>query len=279
MITIRTPHEMRAWATAQRQAGKTIGCVPTMGALHEGHASLMREAVARNDVGVASLFVNPKQFGPHEDFGKYPRMFEADCAMAESIGIQAVYAPDVDAMYPEGYQTYVTVEEISKGLCGASRPHHFRGVTTVVAKLFNAMLPHRAYFGQKDVQQCAVIKRMVWDLDMGVEIVEMPIIREPDGLAMSSRNAYLSPKERQRSLCISRSLFGALALMKAGERDAQTIVQRVRDGLVGIDIDYVELVDAESLERVQQVEGEIVLAVAALVGKTRLIDNVKYSAR
>jgi len=279
MIIIRTPREMREWALAQRQTGKTIGCVPTMGALHEGHASLMREAVAKNDVGVASLFVNPKQFAPHEDFGKYPRMFEADCAMAEQIGITAVYAPDVETMYPDGYQTYVTVEEVSQGLCGAARPHHCRGVTTVVTKLFNAMVPHRAYFGQKDAQQCAVIKRMARDLDMGIEIVEMPIVREADGLAMSSRNAYLSPEERQRALCLSRSLFRARDIMELGERNARKIIHAVREGMADVDIDYVELADADSLKPVEHVQGTIVLAAAAFLGKTRLIDNIKFEAK
>ncbi len=276
MNVFRSAHEMRTWSLAQRCAGKSIGFVPTMGALHEGHASLMRAAVQRDDAAVLSIFVNPTQFAPHEDFGRYPRMFEADCKLAEDIGIQTIYAPDVAAMYPGDYATYVNVERLTQGLCGKSRPHFFRGVATVVTKLFNAVLPHRAYFGQKDAQQCAVIRRMARDLDMDIEVVEMPIVREPDGLAMSSRNAYLSPEERVRALALSRSLFSARAMLDGGERDAQTIIAAVRAGMDSVDIDYVELVDAAEFLPVGRIQGPIVLAVAAFVGKTRLIDNIKY---
>ena len=200
MKIIVTPDEMRAWSLARRCEGKTIGFVPTMGALHEGHGSLMREAVRRDGVAVLSIFVNPTQFAPSEDLDKYPRTFETDCRMAESIGVEAVYAPVASTMYPDGYSTYVNVEYVTERLCGASRPVFFRGVATVVTKLFCAVLPHRAYFGQKDAQQCAVVTRMARDLDLGVEIVEMPIVREADGLAMSSRNAYLSAAERERGV-------------------------------------------------------------------------------
>jgi pantoate--beta-alanine ligase len=182
---VESPDDMRAWSFEQRCSGRTIGFVPTMGALHEGHASLMRAAARGNDAAVASIFVNPTQFAPHEDFNRYPRTFDADCRLSEEIGMQVVYAPTAASMYPEGYATYVNIERVSQGLCGRSRPVFFRGVATVVTKLFNAVLPHRAYFGQKDAQQCAVIKRMARDLDMGIEIVEMPIVREPDGLATS----------------------------------------------------------------------------------------------
>jgi pantoate--beta-alanine ligase len=277
MNVIRRPDEMRAWSLAQRCAGKTIGFVPTMGALHEGHARLMREAARANDVAVISIFVNPAQFAPDEDFNRYPRSFEADSRIAQDTGMAVIYAPDAAAMYPSGYATYVSVERVSRGLCGRSRPGFFRGVATVVAKLFNAVLPDRAYFGQKDAQQCAVIKRMTRDLDLGVEILEMPIVREPDGLAMSSRNAYLSPEERGRGLCLWRSLFRAQAMIEAGERDAQTLVNAVRQGMADVDIDYVELVDAEEFLPVEKVAGTIVLAVAAFVGNTRLIDNIKYT--
>lgn len=278
MIVLREPNEMRQWSLERRREGKTIGFVPTMGALHEGHASLMREAARCNDAGVASIFVNPTQFGPNEDFNKYPRMFEADCAMAGACGVVAIYAPTADAMYPPGYATTVSVARLTEGLCGRSRPGHFAGVTTVVAKLLNAVLPHRAYFGQKDAQQCAAIRRMARDLDMGVEIVEMPIVREPDGLAMSSRNAYLSAEERVRALALSRALFHALSLLENGRRDARAIVGAVRARLDGVEADYVELVDADDLEPVESVSGCVVLAVAARVGITRLIDNIKFCA-
>lgn len=272
---IESPEAMRAWSFAQRAAGKTIGFVPTMGALHEGHASLMRAASAENDLGVVSIFVNPAQFAPHEDFDRYPRTFEADSRMAAETGMRVIYAPRASAMYPEGYSTYVIVEGVSQGLCGGSRPHFFRGVATVVTKLFNAVLPHRAYFGQKDAQQCAVIKRMARDLDMGIEIVEMPIVREPDGLAMSSRNTYLDADERRRGLCLSRSLFAARERIEAGERDAKAIIEQVRAGMADVQIDYVELVDGNTMKPLDRIEGTILLAVAAWVGKTRLIDNIK----
>ena len=278
MRIITRPDEMRAWSFEQRCAGKTIGFVPTMGALHEGHVSLMRAAAHGNDAAVASIFVNPTQFAPHEDFNRYPRTFDADCRMSEAAGMHVIYAPAARTMYPEGYATYVSVEGITQGLCGRSRPVFFRGVATVVTKLFNAVLPHRAYFGQKDAQQCAVIRRMARDLDMGIEIVEMPIVREPDGLAMSSRNAYLSPEERQRGLCLSRSLFHARELLEAGERNARRIIDAVREGMADVDIDYVELVDADDFQPVEKVSGTIVLAVAAFAGNTRLIDNKKFGS-
>lgn len=275
MKIIDTPAEMRAWSLAQKAAGRSIGFVPTMGALHEGHASLMR-AAAHDDSAVLSIFVNPTQFAPHEDFDRYPRTFEADCALAESIGMDAIYAPSVAAMYPEGYATYVEVQRLGEGLCGRSRPHHFRGVCTVVTKLFAAVLPDRAYFGQKDAQQCAIIRRMARDLDLGVEIVEMPIVRESDGLAMSSRNRYLSPEERTRALRLSRALEAARELLESGERSPSTVCERVRTEMQAVEIDYVELVDAESLAPVNQIAAPVLLAVAARVGKTRLIDNLKF---
>jgi pantoate--beta-alanine ligase len=274
---IESPDDMRAWSFEQRCAGRTIGFVPTMGALHEGHASLMRAAARGNDAAVASIFVNPTQFAPHEDFNRYPRTFDADCRLSEEIGMQVVYAPTAASMYPEGYATYVNIERVSQGLCGRSRPVFFRGVATVVTKLFNAVLPHRAYFGQKDAQQCAVIKRMARDLDMGIEIVEMPIVREPDGLATSSRNVYLSEEERKRGLCLSRSLFHARDLLESGERDAKRILDAVRAGTSEVDIDYVEIVDGDDFQPLERISGTVVLAVAASVGKTRLIDNIKFS--
>lgn len=277
MKIIQTAPEMRAWSLAQRCTGKTIGFVPTMGALHEGHASLMRAATANEDVSVLSLFVNPAQFGPNEDYSRYPRTWETDLALAESIGTHAIYNPDAHDMYPKDYSTFVTVEGVSDGLCSVTRPHFFRGVATVVAKLFNAVLPHRAYFGQKDGQQCAVIKRMTRDLDMGIEIVEMPIVREADGLAMSSRNVYLSKEDRVRARCLSQSLFAARKTMQGGERNAAALKQGVRDGMSDVDIDYVELVDAETMAPVDLVARPVMLAVAAQVGAARLIDNIKFT--
>ena len=276
MIILDNAADMRAWCRQQRCAGKTIGFVPTMGALHEGHLSLMRAAAQDNDLAVASIFVNPTQFAPHEDFSKYPRTFDQDVAMCESAGVVAVYAPMAKTMYAEDYSTFVTVGGVSEGLCGGSRPHFFRGVATVVTKLFNAVEADHAYFGQKDAQQCAVIKRMVRDLDMAVEIVEMPIVREADGLAMSSRNRYLSAEERVRALCLSRSLFAALEMMRGGERDAGAVKAAVSEGMREVNIDYVELVDAETMRPVDRVEGPVLLAVAALLESARLIDNVKF---
>lgn len=269
---------MRAWSAEQHRAGKTIGFVPTMGALHEGHASLMRASVAQNDTSVVSIFVNPTQFAPTEDFDRYPRTFDADAAIARDIGIDAIYAPKASAMYPQGYATYVQVERLTAQLCGKSRPTFFRGVATVVAKLFNAVQPDRAYFGQKDAQQAAVIRRMTRDLDFGIEIIVLPIVREPDGLAMSSRNRYLAPQERQRALCLSRGLFAAEALLKAGERDAEKVLATVRTALKDVTVDYVELVNAEEITPVQTIRGKVLLAVAAWVGNTRLIDNILFDA-
>jgi len=277
MNVFHTADAMRAWSEAQRAAGKTIGFTPTMGALHPGHESLMRAAAAQNDVSVLSIYVNPTQFAPHEDFNQYPRTLEADSALAARVGVNAIYAPADRTMYPEGYATYVDIERITQRLCGGSRPHFFRGVATVVSKLFNAVRPHRAYFGQKDAQQAAVIRRMTRDLDMGIEIVEMPIVREPDGLAMSSRNKYLSPGERQRALCLSRGLSRARDLLNAGERDPHTIIDTVQNAMSAVDIDYIELVDAEDIIPLDRVRGTVLLAVAARVGETRLIDNIKFT--
>lgn len=278
MKIIREKAEMRAWSIAEKAAGRLVGFVPTMGALHEGHASLVRASVANGDRAVASIFVNPTQFAPHEDLDKYPRTFDDDCALLESLGTRVVYAPDAASMYPDGYATYVTVEGVTEGLCSLSRPHFFRGVATVVTKLFATVLPDRAYFGQKDAQQCAVIKRMARDLDLGVEIVEMPIVREPDGLAMSSRNRYLAPEDRKEALRISAALFRARDMLAAGERDAAVITSAVRHAMAPLEIDYVSLVDADTMRPLDRVDGEILLAVAARVGPARLIDNIKFTA-
>jgi len=277
MIIFREPQTMREWSLAQRAAGKTLGFVPTMGALHEGHASLMRAAAAECDETVLSIFVNPAQFAPHEDFDQYPRTWEDDLALAESCCVKAVYAPTSSAMYPKGYSTYVNVEGVSDGLCTLTRPHFFRGVATVCMKLFNATYPNRAYFGQKDAQQCAVIKRMVRDMDLPLEIIECPIVREANGLAMSSRNKYLIEADRKAALCLSRSLAAAEEALHNGERDAALLAQIVRDGMSGVSIDYVAVVNANTIQAfTAAIEGEVLIAVAAQLPTARLIDNIKF---
>lgn len=279
MIVLDTADAMRAWSEDRRRAGKSVGFVPTMGALHEGHASLMRAASKGNDAAVASIFVNPAQFAPHEDFDKYPRTWDADVAMCKDCGIATIYAPPKDSLYPSGYATYVNVDGMSEVLCGITRPIFFRGVATVVTKLFNVVRPHRAYFGQKDAQQCAIIKRMTQDLEFGIEIVTLPTVREVDGLAMSSRNRYLNAEEREHALSLSRSLFAAEKMVRNGERGAARIVEAVREGMANVKIDYVELVDAETMQPLERLDRRAVLAVAAFVGPARLIDNVVLDAR
>jgi pantoate--beta-alanine ligase len=274
---VKTPSEMRSRSDAWRAAGKRIAFVPTMGYLHRGHVSLLEEARRRGDVAVLSIFVNPTQFGPKEDLSRYPRDLEGDLAKARAAGVDVAYVPDAASMYPDGYQTYVTVDELSQGLCGGSRPGHFRGVATVVLKLLNAVQPHVALFGRKDYQQLQVITRMARDLDLSVEIVGMPIVREEDGLAMSSRNAYLSPDERLRALAISRALVSARGAFEGGEREAGRLVDAMRNTLhmtPGVRIDYVEVRDAESLAPIDgRITRPVVMAIAAFVGTTRLIDN------
>ena len=250
--------------------------VPTMGFLHDGHASLMRAGRRRGDLLVVSIFVNPTQFGAGEDFGAYPRDLARDSAIALDNGVDVLFVPNAREMYPVGFQTWVNVEDISLPLCGASRPGHFRGVTTVVAKLFNIVRPTVAFFGEKDYQQLAVIRRMVADLDMDVEVAGLPTVREADGLAMSSRNAYLSPAERTSALCLSRSLAAATALYRSGE----VSVRRLREEVEGVIlretcavIDYVEFRHGDTLEETEQADDRTVLALAVRIGKTRLIDN------
>lgn len=279
MQVIREAEEMRAWSRARHKLGESVGLVPTMGALHEGHLSLMRECAERDDARVASIFVNPTQFAPFEDFDSYPRNFESDCAKAKKMGMHAIYVPSASAMYPESYASYVEVEGLQAGLCGNSRPHFFRGVATVVTKLFNAVEPDRAYFGQKDAQQASIIRRLTRDLDFGIEIVVLPIVREEDGLAMSSRNAYLSETDRKHAVALSRSLSEAESMLESGERDAKRLVEAVRAGLKGVEIDYVELVDAEEVVPLERVEGKVLLAIAAKLGTTRLIDNIVYEVQ
>jgi len=283
MEVIKSPSEMQQRASAWRREGKVIAFVPTMGYFHEGHLSLMREGRKRGDVLVVSIFVNPTQFGPGEDFDRYPRDMERDLRMAEEVGVDVIFAPTVEEMYPEGYQTYVEVEKVTQHLCGLSRPGHFRGVTTVVTKLFNIVKPHVALFGQKDYQQLITIERMVKDLNMDVEIVGMPTVREEDGLAASSRNVYLSPEERKAALSLYRSLRRAEELFSEGVRESQRILEEVKGVLEAeplVKIDYVHVCDPETLEDIEGPIGERALvAVAAKVGTTRLIDNTLLGGR
>jgi pantoate--beta-alanine ligase len=272
------PHirDMQRWSEARRLEGKNLAFVPTMGFLHEGHLSLVREGKKRGDVVIVSIFVNPIQFNQQSDFDKYPKNFEQDRRLLEESGTDALFCPDAAEMYPAGFQTSVEVEKVSQPLCGAFRPGHFRGVATVVTKLFNIVKPHVALFGEKDFQQCVVIQRMVKDLSMDLEIVPMPTVREPDGLAMSSRNARLSAEERRTSLCIARALNSAAELVKNGEQQADAILQSVRHLLEQqgkVRIEYASLCHPETLEEVKEVVGPTLLAIAAWVGDVRLIDN------
>jgi pantoate--beta-alanine ligase len=268
---------VRAACHAARARGDHVGFVPTMGFFHEGHRSLMRAARADNDVVVVSLFVNPTPFGPPEDLGAYPRDPEGDHAVAEAEGVDVLFVPTVDEMYPAGARTTVHVAGLTEGLCGASRPGHFDGVTTVVAKLFSIVGPSRAYFGRKDAQQLAVIRRMASDLDLPVDVVGCPLVREHDGLARSSRNVYLDADDRQAATILSRALFMASEAVVRGQRDAAAIRQLVVDMVAhapAVRLDYVEVVDAATLEPVAQITTDTLVALAAFVGKARLIDNV-----
>jgi pantoate--beta-alanine ligase len=269
--------EMQSWSENQRRKGRRLVLVPTMGFLHEGHLSLVREAKKRGDEVVVSIFVNPAQFAPHEDFAAYPRDFERDRRLLEQEGIDVLFNPSVDEIYPKHYRTHIEVEKLSEPLCGRSRPGHFRGVATVVAKLFNIVRPHLAIFGCKDYQQLQVIRRMVADLNFAVEIVGHPTVREPDGLAMSSRNAYLNPDERRAALCLSRSLRQAESLVHQGERRGAVIVDTVLNSLRKeplANVEYIGLCDPESLQEVERIENAAVLLLAVRIGKARLIDNM-----
>ena len=277
MITIvKTIEEVRAQVKAWRAEGLTVGLVPTMGYLHEDHQSLIARSVAENDRTVVSDFVNPIQFGPTEDLATYPRDIERDAALCESTGANLIFHPEADEMYAPDFCTYVDMDHLTKGLCGKTRPIHFRGVCTVVSKLFHIVQPDRAYFGQKDAQQLAVIRRMVRDLNMPLTIVGCPIIREEDGLAKSSRNTYLSAEERKAALCLSRGLNKGKAAVEAGETDAEKVKAIITAEIEAEPlsrIDYVEIVDWNNLEPVSSTEGSILAAVAVYIGKTRLIDN------
>jgi pantoate--beta-alanine ligase len=267
---------MRAWSAGERRLERRIVFVPTMGSLHEGHLCLVRDARTRGDRVVVSIFVNPMQFGPSEDFAKYPRDLQRDRALLESLGIDVLFHPTVAEIYPDGYQTHIEVENLSVPLCGMVRPGHFRGVATVVAKLFNIVRPHVAIFGEKDFQQLQVVRRLVCDLSMDIEIVGHPIVREADGLAMSSRNAYLTPAERRAAVCLSRALCKAEKLARRGEVKAAALLHAVSAAIAQEPLaqtEYAKLCDPESLHEVDQLQGAAVLALAVRFGRARLIDN------
>jgi len=276
MQIIETVSAMGDWSEHKWRAGERIALVPTMGFLHEGHLCLVRDAKQRADRVVVSIFVNPTQFGPGEDFAAYPRDFERDCRLLEKEQIDIVFHPALEAMYPDGAETYIEVEKLSLPLCGALRPGHFRGVATAVAKLFNMIGPHVAIFGEKDYQQLQVIRKMVRDLSMAVEIIGHPIVREADGLAMSSRNAYLTAAERQAAVCLSRSLCKAERLLRRGESSAQSLLSLVSAELAKeplANLEYVKLCDPETLMDLESVDRTALLALAVRFGKARLIDN------
>jgi pantoate--beta-alanine ligase len=277
MEVVKSINEMKQKMRLIKATGKKIGLVPTMGYLHEGHRSLIDRAREENEVVVVSIFVNPTQFGPNEDFDKYPRDEERDLELCSAAGCDIVFLPDKDSMYSDNYSTYVEVPSLTETLCGASRPGHFKGVATVVTKLLNISKADRAYFGQKDAQQLAVIKRIVKDLDMDVEIVGCPIVRERDGLAKSSRNTYLNAIERQQAIVLYNALKQAEKLVNSGVVDVQAIKKEIRtiiDTALDSDIDYIEIVNNDTMKPIDVIKGEVLIALAVRIGKTRLIDNM-----
>jgi len=278
MKVVRRVLEMKALARQWKKEGMKIGFVPTMGYLHDGHLSLVLESKKRADVTVVSIFVNPAQFGPNEDFKKYPRDLGKDSAYLEKGGVDCLFYPDAAEIYPPGYRTYVEVRGLQDRLCGKSRPGHFQGVATVVLKLFDIVGPDLAFFGAKDAQQVRIIGKMAADLDLNTEVVTCPIVREPDGLALSSRNAYLSPEERKAALVLSISLRWAERAISAGERDAVKVIAGIRAAIEAeplARVDYVEAVDPVNLEPLAEIRGEALIALAVFIGSTRLIDNVR----
>lgn len=279
MKIIKTVEALRSVVSEAKKSGQSVGFVPTMGFLHDGHLSLVNKAKSENDFVVVSIFLNPIQFGEGEDLDAYPKDFEGDQSKLKSANVDILFYPSVEEMYPKGYASYVDVEgEMTSVLCGSSRPGHFRGVSTIVTKLFNMVAPDRAYFGQKDAQQVSVIQRMVRDLNMNLEVISCPIHREEDGLAMSSRNTYLSEQERKDALVLSQSLFEAKAKIIAGENSSDKIIAGILDKIRTVDyaiIDYIEIVDALTLKKIDTIEGEILIALAVKIGKPRLIDNMR----
>ncbi|MGD9039646.1 MAG: pantoate--beta-alanine ligase [Desulfobacteraceae bacterium] len=281
MKLIETINAMQRQCEELRSSEKTIALVPTMGFFHQGHLELMRVGRRHADILAISIFVNPTQFGPSEDFEAYPRDMEGDLAGARDVGVDLVFAPSVQEMYPDGHQTRVLVERVTKHLCGLSRPGHFDGVTTVVAKLFNIAKPHLALFGEKDYQQLTAVKQMVKDLDMDIRIIGVPTVREPDGLAMSSRNTYLNPEERKSALCLKKSLDLAIEMYGQGEKDAKRIKKAIEKLILShpfTEIDYINVCDPMSLEDVDRIEEKALLALAVKVGGARLIDNCLIGA-
>jgi pantoate--beta-alanine ligase len=281
MKTVTTVAEIRHTVNAARKAGRTVGLVPTMGALHAGHASLIERSTGECGFTVVSIFVNPAQFGPTEDLDKYPRTLDADLQMCEKAGVDAVFTPENSRMYPPGDTTWVSVEKLTEGLCGALRPGHFRGVTTVCAKLFNIVMPDKAYFGQKDGQQAVVVKRMVEDLKMPLEIVVCPTVRESGGLAASSRNRYLSPQERKDAALLYKSLSACRDMIRAGTRNVRQLEKHMRGILAqsaAIEVEYASVVDAGTLEPLAEAKGKVMAAAAVKLGAARLIDNVMVDA-
>jgi pantoate--beta-alanine ligase len=274
---MRTAISLTELSAARRSFQGSLGLVPTMGYLHEGHLSLIRRARQDCEHVVVSIFVNPTQFGPKEDLSKYPRDLERDLSLIEPLGVDLVWMPTPEVMYPDGFQTWVEVETVTRPLEGAMRPGHFRGVTTVVAKLFNAVQPQRAYFGQKDAQQAAVIRQMTHDLNFPIEIVVCPIVREPDGLAMSSRNVYLEPEQRKAATVLHRALHAAKNVYENGEREAEQLRQVMREVIAFeplAQIQYVSCADYDTLQELETVTGKTLLSMAVFLGKTRLIDNL-----
>jgi pantoate--beta-alanine ligase len=276
MEVVKNIQEMKKISNNLIQNKKSIGFVPTMGYLHEGHLSLVKKAREDNDFVVVSIFVNPTQFGPNEDFNSYPRDLKRDLDLLEKLNVDYVFVPDVNDMYPKYFSTFVEETKLSKFLCGRSRPGHFRGVCTVVTKLFNIVKPTRAYFGQKDAQQFRILRRMVRDLNLDVEMIEMPIVREKDGLAMSSRNTYLTPEERKEATRLYKSLLKAKEMIESGIKDTEIIKSEMKKILDHplLKIDYIEIVDEETLEPVKKVENKVIIALAVYLGKARLIDNM-----
>lgn len=282
MQVIPSISEMQSFSESLRKKGSIISFVPTMGYFHEGHLNLMREGKEKSDCAVVSIYVNPTQFGPNEDFEKYPRDFERDAKMAESVGVDVIFTPANVDMYPQNYQSYVNVEETTKNLCGLSRPEHFRGVTTICLKLFNIVKPHITIFGKKDFQQFITIKRMVQDLNLDLTVIGQDTTREPDGLAMSSRNVYLKGPERESALSLSRSLKLAKTLFDAGVRDSAEIIKQVAGHIESYPyttIDYVKICETKNLHDLKVIDTEAVLALAVKVGQTRLIDNYVFGER
>ena len=276
MKVLKSTTELKSYVREVQEAGKSIGLVPTMGYLHEGHLSLMKKAREENDIVIVSDFVNPIQFGPNEDYDAYPRDLERDTELAKSVGVDIVFAPSVEEMYPSHFSTFVEVEDLTEHLCGAQRPGHFRGVCTVVMKLFHLTRADRAYFGKKDIQQLMILRRMAEDMNMNVEIVGMPIIREEDGLAKSSRNKYLSETQRKDALVLSCALKAAKKLIDEGERRSEKLYEEMKAVITSVpcDIDYLKIVDRDTLEDTDTVENPSVIALAVRFGTTRLIDNM-----